>query len=358
MMDISVHELRAQLSARVIGQDHAVDALARAVTVARAGLLEYDRPLASLLFVGPTGVGKTVMVRALAEIIRSNADDFCRVDMSSLAQEHYGASISGAPPGYAGSKEGLTIFDRLQIESDEHTPGIVLFDEIEKAHPTVIRTLLHVLDNGLLRLSSGTETINFRNCIVVMTSNLGGAEIARHRAGQILKRRRPRTAAKPTGSRTLTGLLSVGAPRAGLTEENQILTRALQEFFDPEFLNRLDDIVAFNDLDRSSAEEITAREVSLVCDRLRERSIHLSVSPEVIRHIASVGFDPAFGVRALKRGVQRELLAPLATALQSFPPRGSTPTAVQITLRGGLVTCQTLDEHIPSIPLLTFDPSH
>lgn len=353
-MDLSADELRIQLGKRVIGQDHAIEALARAVTIGCAGLMEQDRPLANLLFVGSTGVGKTVMVRALAEIIRANADDFCRVDMSSFAQEHYGASISGAPPGYSGSKEGLTIFDKKLIESDPQTPGIVLFDEIEKAHPTVIRTLLHILDNGLLRLSSGTETISFRNCIVIMTSNLGGPEIARYRTGasQFGRKRKSTSTVK----RRLAGLLSFGSS-AGPSDEDSILTQAIEEFFDPEFLNRLDDIVAFNDLDNSTAEEITAREVSLLCDRLQSRSIQMTVGLDVIRHISQIGFDPAFGVRALKRGVQRELLAPLAVALQSLPSPEGTPTTVQVSLHDGLVTCQVLHNHIPSVPLLTFTPS-
>src|SRR4051812_13392756 len=146
-------EFVARLAGRILGQPDAVRAAARAVSIARAGVADPGRPLASVLLVGPTGVGKTELVRQIAAEIRSGPDDLCRIDMAALAQEHYAASFSGAPPGYAGSKESFTVFDKNKIEGDPYTPGIVLFDEVEKADPTVIRSLLHVLDTGDLRLA-------------------------------------------------------------------------------------------------------------------------------------------------------------------------------------------------------------
>ncbi|WKX09287.1 AAA family ATPase [Streptomyces sp. NL15-2K] len=344
-------DLREQLRARVIGQDHAVEALVRAVTIGRSGLLEPDRPLAGLLFVGPTGVGKTQLVRALAEVLRSGPDDFCRVDMSALAQEHYAASLAGAPPGYAGSKEGLTVLDRARIESHGDRPGIVLFDEIEKAHPTVVRTLLHVLDSGRFTLSSGSRTIDFRNCVVVMTSNLGARKIAEHRRNRgagsgrrwSLGRSKSRTRASE-----LASLLVHPSVEAGQNAEADILAAALQDFFDPEFLNRFDEIVAFGDLDSRTVAEIAGREVLLVVDRLLTRSVRVHVTRDVVTHLARIGHDEAFGVRALKRAVRRELLTPLAEALAPERPRPDAPVSVHVHMNGGRVECSTTREALHS----------
>ncbi len=168
-----------RLGSRILGQPDALEAVTRAVAIAQAGVTDPGRPLASVLLVGPTGVGKTELVRQVAAELRSGPDDLCRIDMAALAQEHYAASFSGAPPGYAGSKESFTLFDKNKIEGDPFMPGIVLLDEIEKADPTVIRALLHVLDCGRLRLANGRETISFRNSYVFMTSNLGSRDAAR-----------------------------------------------------------------------------------------------------------------------------------------------------------------------------------
>jgi ATP-dependent Clp protease ATP-binding subunit ClpA len=342
-MHLEADDLREQLRARVIGQDHAVDALVRAVTIGRSRLLEPDRPLAGLLFVGPTGVGKTQLVRALAELVRSHPEDFCRIDMSALAQEHFAASLAGAPPGYAGSREGLTVLDRAVIESDGDRPGIALFDEIEKAHPTVVRTLLHVLDNGRFALANGSQTIDFRNCIVVMTSNLGAREIARNRRHGSRRRWSWRS---PRGPRTdeLAGLIVHPSAQAGHGAEAAILATALQDFFDPEFLNRFDEIVAFGHISGETVTEIAEREVFLVVDRLLERSVRVHIEQEVIAHLARVGYDEVFGVRALKRAVRRELLAPLAQALAAPPPGAESTVSVDVRMDGGQVLCKALPD--------------
>ncbi|MEV6741420.1 AAA family ATPase [Streptomyces sp. NPDC051104] len=343
-MHLQASELTEQLRLRVIGQDHAVDALVRAVTIGRSGLLEPDRPLAGLLFVGPTGVGKTQLVRALAEVLRSGPEDFCRIDMSALAQEHYAASLAGAPPGYAGSKEGLTVLDRALIESDGDRPGIALFDEIEKAHPAVVRALLHVLDNGRFTLSNGTQTIDFRNCIVVMTSNLGARAIAQHRRNRTRRRWPWRPAVPRNRANELASLLIHPSAEAAQGAEAGILAAALQEFFDPEFLNRYDEIVAFGDLDSTTAVEIAEREVFLVVDRLLERSVRAHVGRDVVTHLARVGHDEAFGVRALKRAMRRELLTPLVEALAGEGSRPGTPGVVHIRMNGDRVECTVVDE--------------
>jgi ATP-dependent Clp protease ATP-binding subunit ClpA len=346
-MHLEAGHLREELRSRVIGQDHAVDALVRAVTIGRSGLLEPDRPLAGLLFVGPTGVGKTQLVRALAEVLRSGPEDFCRVDMSALAQEHYAAALAGAPPGYAGSKEGLTVLDRALIESDGDRPGIALFDEIEKAHPTVVRALLHVLDNGRFTLSNGTQTIDFRNCLVVMTSNLGSRKVTEHRRGGH-RRRWSRRSPSPGRASELASLLVHPPEEAGSGAEADILAAALQDFFDPEFLNRFDEIVAFGDIDSETVVEIAAREVFLVVDRLLERSVRVHVAQDVVIHLASVGYDEVFGVRSLKRAVRRELLTPLADALAATRPRPDAPVSADVRMNGARVECTATHEAVDS----------
>jgi ATP-dependent Clp protease ATP-binding subunit ClpA len=317
-----------------------VRAVVRAVSIAQARLVPTNRPLANLLFVGPTGVGKTQLVRSLAYAVRTGEEDFCRVDMSSLAQEHYAASIAGAPPGYAGSKEGLSIFDRGKIESSPDMPGIVLFDEIEKAHITVVRSLLQVLDNGYLRLASGNETINFRNCIVVMTSNLGSGEISRFRKGR--------------ASRVLQSAvdrMSAPAPEASILHrryrewagrrEARIFDRALDGFFDPEFLNRVDEVIRFEGIDREVARAIVADQIGEVCARLRRRSIELVVYDSAIDHLTRKGFSAEYGARALERTMRVELLAPLAAHLSGAQASPAQPLQIRAALVDGRITCHT-----------------
>ncbi|MEV6497185.1 AAA family ATPase [Streptomyces prunicolor] len=344
-MHLEADVLRERLRARVIGQDHAVEAVVRAVTIGRSGLQDPDRPLAGLLFVGPTGVGKTQLVRALADVVRSGPEDFCRIDMSALAQEHYAASLAGAPPGYAGSKEGLTVLVRELIESDGDRPGIILFDEIEKAHPTVVRTLLHVLDNGRFTLSNGTRTIDFRNCVVVMTSNLGARTIAAHRRGGGRRWWSRRPVPGP-GASELASLLVHPPTRAGGGAEDDLLATALRDFFDPEFLNRFDEIVVFAGIDARTAVEIAGREVRVVVDRLRERSVRAHVTHDVIEHLASVGHDEMFGARALKRAVRRELLTPLAEVLAAVRPRVDAPVTVAVRMNGTRIECAAVHEGV------------
>jgi ATP-dependent Clp protease ATP-binding subunit ClpA len=299
----------ARISRRILGQPAALDAVEHALVLAQAGFQDRQRPLASVLLVGPTGVGKTELVRALAAELRSGPDDLCRVDMGQLAQEHYTASLSGAPPGYAGSRENLSLFDRSQVEGNAFTPGIMLFDEVEKAHPVVLRALLGLLDHGELNLANGQQTLSFRNTLVFLTSNLGSREIARQRSGTW--RRMVDRAQRRTG---LTTVRSWSQRRIDHREQ-RILGRAVHDFFEPEFLNRLDEIVHFNEIDSSVAAGIVELRLREAGQRLARRGVHLHVEDGSVQVLTELGFDPVNGARALNRAIRDHVLLAAARAL-------------------------------------------
>ncbi|WP_260508682.1 AAA family ATPase [Mycolicibacterium farcinogenes] len=283
--------LSRKLNAAILGQRAAVDAVVRAVSIAHIGVADPGRPLSSVLLVGPTGVGKTELVRQVAAALRTGPDDMCRIDMSALAQEHYAASLSGAPPGYAGSKESFTLFDKAKIEGGPYLPGIVLFDEVEKADATVLRALLHVLDTGELRLANGQQKISFRNSYIFLTSNIGSSEAA---ALQRSRRKRWRR---------------LGF-RPGTTSD--LVRQAVESFFDPEFFNRIDETVVFDAFDDDTAERVTRKEVRDLVGRLKRRGVELQVDDDVIQFVRRSGFDPVYGARGLRRAIRTELAEPVA----------------------------------------------
>lgn len=287
-------ELSRRLNAAVLGQRAAVDAVVRAVSIAHIGVADPGRPLSSVLLVGPTGVGKTELVRQVAAALRTGPDDMCRIDMSALAQEHYAASLSGAPPGYAGSKEAFTLFDKAKIEGGPYLPGIVLFDEVEKADATVLRALLHVLDTGELRLANGQQKISFRNSYIFLTSNLGSTEAA---ALQRSRRKRWRRIGRPTAKAT------------------ELVREAVESFFDPEFFNRIDETVVFEAFDDDTAEGVSRKEIHYLVGRLKRRGVELHVDDDVVEFIRRRGFDPVYGARGLRRAIRAELAEPVARAV-------------------------------------------
>lgn len=299
----------ASIGRRVLGQASAMTAIEHALVIAQAGFQDRERPLGSLLLVGPTGVGKTESVRRLAAELRSGPDDLCRVDMGQLAQEHYAASLSGAPPGYAGSRESSSIFDRSKIEGTPLTPGIVLFDEVEKAHPTVLRALLGVLDHGRLTLASGEQTISFRNAFVFMTSNLGSAEVAVRRGAHW--RRMLDSAHRLPRLQDATGRL---AQRSSL-QDRVAVERAMRKFFEPEFLNRLDGVVHFGEISAETAAEIVELRLGDLSVQFRRRQVELEIDDSVIDALVGVGFDPLTGARSLGRAVREHVLVPVSRAL-------------------------------------------
>ena len=305
-------ELSRKLNAAILGQRSAVDAVVRAVSIAHIGVADPGRPLSSVLLVGPTGVGKPDLVRQVAAALRTGPDDMCRIDMSALAQEHYAASLSGAPPGYAGSKESFTLFDKAKIEGGPYLPGIVLFDEVEKADATVLRALLHVLDTGELRLANGQQKISFRNSYIFLTSNLGSLEAA---ALQRSRRKRWQRIGRRPAAKTA-----------------DLIREAVESFFDPEFFNRIDEMVVFDAFDDDTAECVTRKEVRDLIGRLRRRGVELHVDDDVIEFVRRKGFDPVYGARGLRRAIRSELAEPVARAVLSHRASPSGPLALRAHL--------------------------
>jgi ATP-dependent Clp protease ATP-binding subunit ClpB len=272
--------MEAALQARVVGQDEAVAAVAEAVRRARAGLQDPNRPLGSFLFLGPTGVGKTELSKALAQFLFDDEHALLRLDMSEYMEKHSVARLIGAPPGYVGYEEGGSLTEAVRRRPYQ----VILFDEIEKAHPDVFNVLLQVLDDGRLTDGQG-RTVDFRNTLIILTSNLG--------------------------SEYLAGLpedADVSAARGPVME-------VVRGAFRPEFLNRLDEILLFRRLSRQDMAGIVAIQLGRLRQRLGERRITLAVDAAAQRWLAEAGYDPVYGARPLKRVIQRALQNPLATMI-------------------------------------------
>jgi len=288
----------ALLRARILGQDVVLDQLEALLKVVKADIGDPERPLGVSLFIGPTGVGKTEIVRLLAQAIHGRPDALCRIDMNTLAQEHYAAALAGAPPGYVGSKEGTTLFDAEAIAGSYGRPGIVLFDELEKADRQVIRTLLNVLDSGQLVLSAGSKRLDFRNSLIFMTSNLGARAVQAYRARF------------ERGWRRWLNLLP--------QDQGRILEESLHQHFDPEFLNRIDRILAFERLEHDWLPGLLDIELAKLNQRLARRGRSLELD-ERARAFLCQGHDARFGARDLVRRLRRELEPAVADCLLTQP---------------------------------------
>jgi ATP-dependent Clp protease ATP-binding subunit ClpB len=271
--------LEEELHQRVVGQDEAVRAVADAVIRARAGIKDPKRPIGSFLFLGPTGVGKTELARALAATLFDDEDNMIRIDMSEYMEKHTVARLIGAPPGYIGYEEGGQLTEVVRRKPY----SVVLLDEIEKAHPDVFNVLLQVLDDGRLTDGQG-RTVNFKNTVIIMTSNIGSQLILEMR----------------------------GADERTYQRMREQVLEALRRQFRPEFLNRVDEIVVFRALTESELEKIVEIQLEGLRRRLAERRITLDVTEPARAHLAHVGYDPVFGARPLKRAIQREVETPVA----------------------------------------------
>ena len=275
--------LEGHLHQRVIGQDDAVSAVAEAVRRSRAGLADPNRPMGSFLFLGPTGVGKTELARALAEALFGEADRMVRLDMSEFQERHTVARLVGAPPGYVGYEEAGQLTEAVR----RRPYAVVLLDEIEKAHPDVFNILLQVLDDGRLTDSQG-RTVNFKNTVLIMTSNLGSELI--------------------TGAQRTVGF-GVGAQgdQQEADELRERLMRRLQENFRPEFLNRIDETIIFQRLEAEQLRQITGLLLEETRRRLHAQDIQVDFTAAGIDWLAEHGYQPEFGARPLRRVIQREV---------------------------------------------------
>ncbi len=269
--------MEERLHKRIVGQEEAVKAVSNAIRRARAGLQDENRPLGSFLFLGPTGVGKTELSKALAEFLFDDESAMVRIDMSEYMEKHSVSRLIGAPPGYVGYDEGGQLTETVRRKPY----SVVLFDEVEKAHPDVFNALLQVLDDGRITDGQG-RTVDFTNTVLVMTSNIG--------------------------SQYITGELS-------RDERNRRVNEALRGHFRPEFLNRIDETIIFDRLSKEQLENVVGIQLERLTARLEARDLRIEFTPEARRHLANAGYDPVYGARPLKRAIQREVLDPLGLAL-------------------------------------------
>jgi ATP-dependent Clp protease ATP-binding subunit ClpB len=275
--------MEERLHKRLVGQDEAVVAVANAIRRARAGLQDPNRPLGSFIFLGPTGVGKTELARALAEFLFDDEQATIRIDMSEYQEKHTVSRLIGAPPGYVGYEEAGQLTEAVR----RRPYAVVLFDEIEKAHPEVLNVMLQLLDDGRLTDGKG-RTVDFKNTIVIMTSNVGSHYVA---------------------ERAERGQTDIDE---GVRRQ---LLEAMRAHFKPEFLNRVDDIIFFHALGRAEIRQIIDIQLTALLKRLADRKIHLVLTEAAKDRIIEEGYDPVYGARPLKRTIQRRVLDPLALAV-------------------------------------------
>ena len=287
-------QMEDKLHQRVVGQDEAITAVANAIRRSRAGLGDPNRPTGSFLFLGPTGVGKTELCKALAGFLFDSEDHLVRIDMSEFMEKHSVARLIGAPPGYVGYEEGGYLTEAVRRKPY----SVLLLDEVEKAHPDVFNVLLQVLDDGRLTDGQG-RTVDFKNTVIVMTSNIG--------------------------SQLIQSMVGKDAE-----DIKDAVTGELKNYFRPEFLNRIDETVVFHALDAKNIEAIAVIQINVLHARLAKMDLVLEVSPAALKEIAKVGFDPVFGARPLKRAIQQRIENPLSRLLLEgkFLPKDVIPVDV------------------------------
>jgi ATP-dependent Clp protease ATP-binding subunit ClpB len=303
--------LEDELHERVVGQDEAVRAVSEAVLRARSGLKDPNRPIGSFIFLGPTGVGKTELARALAEFLFDDEHAMIRIDMSEYQEKHTVSRLVGAPPGYVGYEEGGQLTEAVR----RRPYSVILFDEIEKAHYDVFNVLLQILDDGRLTDSQG-RTVNFKNTIVIMTSNIGGHNILEYR----------------------------GAFAGGEYERmKESVLDELRRHFRPEFLNRVDEIIVFHSLTEEDLKRIVDIQLERLRERLAERHITIRLDDAARTHLVRAGYDPTYGARPLKRAIQKEIETPLARLILQGSVRDSQNVLVSYNTGRGELDFKTVD---------------
>ncbi len=282
-------KMEERLHQRIVDQEEAITTIANAIRRARAGLADPNRPIGSFIFLGTTGVGKTEMAKALAEFLFDDENAIVRIDMSEYMEKHSVSRLIGAPPGYVGYEEGGQLTEAVR----RRPYSVVLFDEIEKAHNDVFNVLLQVLDDGRLTDNKG-RTVNFRNTIIIMTSNLG-TEVLLERLHEVTEENRDEI----------------------MRDARVRIAEILRQRFRPEFLNRIDEIIIFKPLVRSEIRQIVRLQVNALKKRLESAGIQFELSDDVADWLGSIGFDPQFGARPLKRAIQRYIADPLSLRILS-----------------------------------------
>lgn len=285
-------DLENILKKRVIGQDSAISAVARAIRRSRTGLKDPKRPAGSFLFTGPTGVGKTELCRALAEVMFGSESKMVRLDMSEFMEKHSVSKLIGSPPGYVGFDDGGQLTEKIR----RNPYSVVLFDEIEKAHPDVFNILLQILEDGILTDSHGRK-VDFKNTVIIMTSNCGASNLA--------------------VKKSMGFAAGDAAPAAQDADDEEKIHRALKETFRPEFLNRLDEIIVFHRLSQEVIFSITKKMLSEIAARIRDNGIEITFDEKVTEYLAGIGFDMVYGARPLRRAIQRSVEDTLSEAILS-----------------------------------------
>jgi len=289
--------MEESLGSRVVGQDEAVKAVANAIRRSRAGLSDPQRPNGSFLFLGPTGVGKTELTKALAEFLFDTEESMVRIDMSEFMEKHSVARLIGAPPGYVGYEEGGYLTEAVRRKPY----SVILMDEVEKAHPDVFNVLLQVLDDGRLTDGQG-RTVDFRNTVIVMTSNLGSQQIQE-------------LTGDAQGRASAAGGMTPEADGVNYETMKAAVMETVSAHFRPEFINRIDDVVVFHPLGREQIRSIVTIQVEYLRKRLLDRHMDIEFSTAALDQLGEAGFDPVYGARPLRRSIQSAVENPLAQSI-------------------------------------------